>query len=238
MNTLIRTLGSPLMAAALGLGLLVATPSVQAERRIVDSRWWDGAHGHGRYYPVPGYRVPRAPVYGYPVYWGGVSYSFYDGVWYSGGPGGYLVVRPPLGIVVNDLPTFATMVTLGALSYYYVNGTYYRPISVNGSQAYEVVQAPVAEAQPAAANPPRLFIYPHQGQSEDKQASDEYACHRWAAERSGFDPTARATGTPAASSGAVSTAAPRSVPGSEEQARGDYQRAQAACLEGRGYTVR
>jgi hypothetical protein len=235
MNTLTRTLLNPLLTATLGLGLLAATP-VQAERRIVDSRWWDGAHGHGRYYPVPGYRVPRAPVHGYPVFWGGVSYSFYDGIWYSGGTGGYLVVRPPLGIVVNDLPTFATVLTIGALSYYYVNGTYYRPITVNGSQAYEVVQAPVASGQPAATptNPPRLFVYPRQGQSDDKQAGDEYACHRWASERSGFDPTARATGATTASSGANESGAPRS----EEQARSDYQRAQAACLEGRGYTVR
>ena len=233
MKTLSRILGGSLTAAALGLGLLATTAPVQAERRIVDSRWWDGAHGHGRYYPVPGYRVPRAPIRGYPVFWGGVSYSFYDGVWYTGGPSGYLVVRPPLGVVVNDLPTFATVVTLGALSYYYVNGTYYRPISVNGSQAYEVVQAPVAESQPASASPARLFVYPRQDQSEDKQASDEYACHRWAAERSGFDPTARATGTATSASNAVSP-----TPRSEDQARSDYQRAQAACLEGRGYTVR
>ncbi len=233
MTPLARILGSSLTAVALGLGLLAAASPVHAERRIVDSRWWDGAHGHGRYYPVPGYRVTRAPIYGYPVYWGGVSYSFYDGVWYTGGPGGYLVVRPPLGIVVNDLPTFATVLTLGALSYYYVNGTYYRPVSVNGSQAYEVVQAPVAESQPSSASPARLFVYPRQGQSEDKQASDEYACHRWAAERSGFDPTARATGSSSAASGSLSSA-----PRSEDQARSDYQRAQAACLEGRGYTVR
>ncbi len=58
-------------------------------------------------------------------------------------------------------------------------------------------------------------------QSAETQASDEYECHRWAVSQTGFDPSAQATGQ-------VVTTAPRN----------DYARAQTACLEGRGYTVR
>lgn len=186
-------------------------------------RWWDGAHGHGRYYPVPGYRTPVLHR-SHTVFYGGMRYAFFDGIWYSNAAHGYVVVRPPYGVVVNDLPTFATLVTVGALSYYYVNGMYYRPLMVDGVRSYEVVAPPVAGTDPAAApsTPSKLFVYPRQAQSADQQATDEYECHRWAADRSGYDPTVSATGGAA------------SAPGG----RSDYQRAQAACLDGRGYTVR
>ena len=74
----------------------------------------------------------------------------------------------------------------------------------------------------AAATAARVFVYPRQGQSAEQQAGDEYECHRWAASQSGFDPTIAATGV--------------AQPGTGQ--REDYQRAAAACLEGRGYTVR
>jgi len=32
------------------------------------------------------------------------------------------------------------------------------------------------------------FIYPSQGQSKEQQEKDEFECHRWAKEQSGFDP--------------------------------------------------
>ena len=67
----------------------------------------------------------------------------------------------------------------------------------------------------------RSFVYPKLGQSAEKQASDEYECHRWAADQTGFDPSAAAAGQ-----------------GTGPTQRSDYARAQMACLEGRGYTVR
>jgi hypothetical protein len=48
---------------------------------------------------------------------------------------------------------------------------------------------------------------------------DKFECHRWAAGQTGFDPTQVGGG---------------SAPGK----RADYFRAQAACLEGRGYSVK
>ncbi|MFM2068694.1 MAG: hypothetical protein RLZZ584_3603 [Pseudomonadota bacterium] len=197
---------------------------------VADARgqWWDGAHGHRHSYPVPGWRVHDLPPRHRVVFYGGVRYSYFDGVWYSPGPSGYLVVRPPFGVVVSDLPAFATVLTIGAASYWYVNGTYYRPL--RDGAGYEVVQAPVGvpstsgTADNAAPAGDKLFVYPRQNQSAEKQASDEYECHRWAVTQSGFDPTATAT----------ATAADGGAPGR----RSDYSRAQAACLDGRGYTVK
>jgi hypothetical protein len=184
-------------------------------------QWWDGAHGHGHAYPVPGWRVHAMPQHSRVVFYGGVRYGYYDGVWYSPGPNGYLVVRPPYGVVVSDLPAFATVLTIGAVGYWYANGIYYRGLPTGGG--YEVVAPPVGGTAMAPVNE-KLYVYPRNGQAADRQANDEYECHRWAVTQSGFDPTANATST--------NTAA--LDPGK----RGDYGRAQAACLDGRGYTVK
>lgn len=181
-----------------------------------DRRWYDNANGHGRYYPAPGWQVAAPPRYAAPIVWGGVNYRFTDGIWYSAAGPRWAVVRPPRGIVVGALPAFATAVVIGGLTYLYLNGTYYRE---RGNGGYEVVDSPV-DGSPAAAGE-RLYVYPRQGQSSERQAKDEYECHRWAVDQTGFDPTGAATGQR-----------------QETAQRDDYSRAQRACLEGRGYTVR
>jgi hypothetical protein len=217
-----------MVAAAVMLGSALAAPdeardrhqarSADRSRPAAESRWFDGAHGHSHYYPTPGWRVRELPQRRHMVIWAGVNYSFWDGVWYAPGSGGYVVVRPPYGVVVTDLPTFRTLVTIGGLSYFYLNGVYYRQHGENG---YEVVPTPIASGVDNTVATAKVFVYPRQAQSPEKQASDEYDCHRWAAAQAGFDPTSVATGQM-----------------TDVGKRGDYQRAQAACLEGRGYTVR
>jgi hypothetical protein len=179
--------------------------------------WWDGAHGHSRSYPRPGWRVHAPPAHSRLFIWAGINYSFFDGVWYAPGPGGYAVVRPPIGIVVDVLPPFRTALVIGGLTYYYANGVYYRDRPEGG---YEVVPTPVGSGA-AVLGSGKLFVYPRLNQNVQQQASDEYECHKWAAGQSGFDPAAAATGQAVQSNG-----------------RADYSRAQTACLEGRGYTVR
>lgn len=73
---------------------------------------------------------------------------------------------------------------------------------------------------PALSNPTRVVISPRNGQSADQEATDRYECYQFAVAQSGFDPLASASGVSAAA-----------------QARSNYSRAQAACLDGRGYAV-
>ena len=34
-----------------------------------------------------------------------------------------------------------------------------------------------------------MFVYPAKGQSKDQQNKDEYSCHQWAVQQTGFDPS-------------------------------------------------
>jgi hypothetical protein len=76
-----------------------------------------------------------------------------------------------------------------------------------------------AGSESAGPKGPKVFLYPKNGQSSDQQAHDRYDCYRFAVAQSGFDPM-RAGGTPAG------------------ETQSDYERAQSACFEARGYTSR
>jgi hypothetical protein len=140
---------------------------------------------------------------------------------YGGFHAGYRGWRPHIGLHVYGLPSWRSVVVVGGISYLVANGVYYRERLDGG---YVVVAPPDAapEPRPAEAPVPRQFVYPRQNQSPERQAGDEYDCHRWAVSQSGFDPAAAATGH---------------APAADER-RPDYQRARSACLDGRGYTVR
>ena len=142
--------------------------------------------------------------------------------WHSGGHSGGHHHAPhyrayPRGYISYGLPAFATVLTVGALTYYVANDIYYRPLN---DGRYEVVPNPLQN--PAAALE-RPLVYPQRGQTPEQQATDEYECHRWAASQSGYDPTIELT----------TGASPRG-----EAPRQDYQRATGVCLDARGYAVR
>jgi hypothetical protein len=64
-----------------------------------------------------------------------------------------------------------------------------------------------------------LFVYPDKGQTEAQTTQDRKECNDWAVQQSGLDPA---------------TAKRRE----KNQHLGDYNRAFAACMEGRDYTVK
>jgi opacity protein-like surface antigen len=68
-----------------------------------------------------------------------------------------------------------------------------------------------------------LSVEPRNGQTEQQEWSDRYACHNWAKSQSGFDPTRPG--------GDV-------TPDQAASRRDEYRRSMAACLEARGYSVR
>jgi hypothetical protein len=182
---------------------------------------FDNRHHHRRYYPRQGTRVTILP-HGYrTVPWHGTRYYYFSGSWYVSSSGSYIVALPPIGLLVPFLPSFYTTIWVSGIPYYYAGGVYY--IWEPAEQSYRVTKAPpqqdVVEGDPV---PPRLFVYPAQGQSEQQQAADRYECHSWAKSQADFDPTLPTEDIPAA----------------EISQRGtDYNRAMKACLEARGYSV-
>jgi hypothetical protein len=189
---------------------------------------YDTRYGHNHYYPPRGYAVRALPRGYVTVNYRSGPYFYHSGIWYRRGGAGFVVVRPAVGLFVPVLPSFYTTLWWGGVPYYYADDIYYRYRSGRG---YEVVDAPSGDpsttapagAAAAAAAQGELFIYPKNGQSEEQQSKDRYECHSWAASQSGFDPTQPLGGVEESQAAAK---------------RADYQRAQTACLEARGYSVK
>jgi hypothetical protein len=168
---------------------------------------------------------------GYGGYRGGY-YGGWRGGWYGGYRGWYGGYYPwawgaaglGLGLYFATLPYYYSTYWYGGIPYYYANNTYYVWNGTVGQ--YETVSPPAGaptQASPANAAGPQgtsdLIAYPKNGQSQDQLGKDKFECHQWAVSQTGFDPTQVGGG-----------AAPAN--------RSDYFRAQAACLEGRGYSVK
>jgi hypothetical protein len=256
----------------------------------------DTHFGHDHFYPDRGSIIREVPKDAATVSYAGLSYKFHDGIWYEPRGPAFMVIAPPIGLVVQGLPTFATLLARGGQVFIYCNDVYYRPRpDVNG---YEVVNDPseptfqvaaeVAAASSSQAGPPaaavtlgaapaiapasaaqplatplednakvsaptpvasapvaadpappapvasvaptagvapasstpsvglKASLTPRQGQSAEQQARDRYECYRFAVAQSGFDP----------------------MRGTNSTSSSDYERAQAACFDGRGYAVR
>lgn len=187
-----------------------------------------GGHGaaHGRGYPgggihhgYPGYGHPGHFV-GHPGY--GYGFHHYPHYYYSHGfypHYGYVYGGLALGLFVASLPLYYDTIWWDGVPYYYSDGTYY---TYNDHvRRYEVVPPPysdeAARTAEVAANKD-LFVYPKEGQSEEKQKTDRFECHEWAASQSGYDPSTSAAASP--------------------DKQSDYRRAETACLTGRGYSVK
>ncbi|HTY49980.1 MAG TPA: DUF6515 family protein [Steroidobacteraceae bacterium] len=257
----------------------------------------DTHHGQSHVYPDRGAILRELPGPAVAVNYAGIAYRFTNGVWLEQRGPAFIVVDPPIGVVVPSLPAFAATVSSGAQTYLYANDVYYQarpdlggyevvndptdpavpapepaaaaPAAMAPSAAVSVVPAvatpasavqapppaalpvaaPAVTAAPAAVLPAapaalptapapvaatpsvataapaagaRVFAYPRNGQSAEQQARDHYECYRFAVAQTGFDPLGAANGIPAAQLA---------------QEQSDYDRAQAACFEGRGYAL-
>lgn len=196
-----------------------AEPRGFGHREFIDSR-----HGHDHAYLVRGQYAERLPSGYREVIHGRSRYYFNGGIWYRPYGGRFVVIAPPFGLIVPFLPSYYTTIWIGGIPYYYANDVYY----TQAAGGYIVVEPPKGEVSPAASqgdqtSVSQVFIYPREGQSEKKQADDRYECHRWAVSQTGYDPTNQP----------VNLSETQRI-----QKRADYQRASAACLDGRGYTVK
>jgi len=215
---------SAIVAALAAFVLSTGGVAVGAEHREAEAQVHvDARHGHDRTYVDRGVTVAAVPRGAVVVRSGPNEYWFHGGVWYRPEAGRFVVIAPPVGVLVPVLPPFYTTLTIGGVPYYYANDAYY--VWRDPEHQYEVVDPP-ANVESAAVTPApseNVFVYPNKNQSGEQQAKDRYECHRWAVDQTGFDPTM--------SGGGVSS-------DQTTAKRSDYQRAMSACLEARDYTVR
>lgn len=183
-----------------------------------DNRGNDRGNWNGGHRPPP--RVIHTLPGGYRDYrWNGNRYYYSGGSWYRPYGSSFVSIGVPYGLFVTTLPGPYNSFWYGGSRYFYADDTYYTYEPVR--RGYVVTRSPYGDDEEEEYSDTNsgdeLFIYPARGQSEKQQADDRYECHRWAANEAHYDP----------------------VDDDYDAAlREDYQRAQAACLTGRGYTVK
>ena len=210
------------------MSLYFMPPANADERGFRHEEFRDARHHHDRFYPRRGVFVTVLPP-DYRFYdYRGSRFYFSGGIWYRAEGPRFLVVAPPFGLVVPYLPPYYTTVWVGPVPYYYANEVYYTP-APGGYVIVAPPQGTVSQVPPqgtvnqAPLSSDQLYIYPRNKQGEQQQATDRYECHRWASSQTSYDPTQPPTG----------------LSGNQlSQKNTDYRRAMAACLEGRGYTVK
>ena len=172
---------------------------------------FDALYRHNHYYPALGFVVVSLPLGSISVRFQSSNYFFGSGVWYRPSGSRFVVVLPPVGIVVPVLPPAYVTLRVGGRPYYYANGVYYTPAVAGG---YAVVPAPTGDdaVQPQAqmSRPASAPVfYPRQGQSAAQTEAERQECNRWA------------------------TTQPEAMADASV-----FQRAVAACMDARGYSVR
>lgn len=207
----LNKVGSFSIALCASLALLAASAPASAQHA--------GAAGHVGGWHGGGYGGWHGGGYGG---WRG-GYGWRSGYGWRGGywgPWGFGWAGLGLGLYFATLPYYYSTYWWGGVPYYYSDNTYYRWNA--GVGQYETVAPPPElqnESGAASTGPSELIAYPKDGQSEEQLGKDKFECHQWAVGQTGFDPTQPGGG---------------SAPGN----RSNYLRAQAACLEGRGYSVK
>lgn len=152
---------------------------------------------------------------------------------WRGGYGGYGGWGLGYGLLWATLPFDYSTYWWGGVPYYYADDNYYTWDA--DANAYQTVEPPVQVAnQVAAQTTSDLFAYPKNGQSAELQARDRKECTGWASEQTGF--SASIVNAPPATQENAASPAPTTRP-NLPATRQNFMRAEAACLEGRGYSV-
>ena len=170
----------------------------------------DGRYHHDHYYPQRGVAIGVLPLGYRSVVYGHDRFFVHGGVWYRPYGPRFVVVAPPIGVVLPFLPDFYTTVWFGGVPYYYANDTYY--LWNRDSRGYVVTQPPADvdaatppdpdSAAPAGTAGDDFFMYPRNNQSAEDQARDRFECHQWAVTQTGFDPSEPGGGVPPAQNSA------------------------------------
>jgi hypothetical protein len=90
------------------------------DRHYDDRRGWDS-----NYYPRRGHVVHHLPPRHRVIHHHGHRYFYGGGAWFRPYGSRYVVVDPPVGLVVSFLPQFSTTLHVGGVPYYRAGPVYY-----------------------------------------------------------------------------------------------------------------
>jgi hypothetical protein len=149
---------SGVLFAAISIALLIPTythgqgsdPRATEEQPEPYHKHHDTRQGHDHFYPDRGSILRDAPQGAIVVTYAGLSYRFHDGVWLEPRGPAFMVVAPPIGLIVPTLPTFATVLAHGGEIYLYCNEVYYRPRP--DLSGYEVINDPAETTMKAKSD--------------------------------------------------------------------------------------
>src|SRR5450759_4156727 len=109
-----RIVGAGIAAVFFAAAPLIVSPAHAQERperreharELFQTPHWvlDDRFHHNHYYPSAGYSLSGLPAGNIAVTFRGGRFFFHSGVWFQPAGPGYVVVRPPVGIVVPVLP--------------------------------------------------------------------------------------------------------------------------------------
>jgi hypothetical protein len=178
-----------------------------------------GRHNSYRNYNRIGHRSSYLPLGYLALSLAGLNYYYHSGAYYQRVGHEYAVIRPPLGIGISILPAGYRTHHYGGHNYYSASGVFYHWDKKRRN--YIVVADPGTQVANAATSPASTaqFVYPRQGQNPTQTSRDQYECYLWAVEQTGVEPSQL-----------------KEVNNRDDL--DDYQRANGACLEARGYSVK
>lgn len=84
-----------------------------------------------------GMRLASRPT-GIVVNFGGVSFIYDNGIFYSAIDRGFEVVRPRVGMIVPSLPVGHTVIMRNGAKHYVHNGVIYSPMHSNGTLVFRI----------------------------------------------------------------------------------------------------
>ncbi len=125
-----------------------------------DHGWWGHYDCYGCMWGMTGLYygmyLSTIPTYYHVVYVGGVTYRYYDGVYYTAAPtSGYVVAPAPTGAELSRPPPECYVLSVDAIPYCYYQGGFY---VYQDTGKYAVVKAPVGAVVPYVPSntPPAL----------------------------------------------------------------------------------
>jgi hypothetical protein len=148
-------------------------------------------------------------------------------VWYAPRGPGFVVIQPPIGLVINVLPPYYSTVWFGGNPYYYADNVYYTWRRTKTATRWSTRR--ITRMQPTAApdSPPVAERFDYLSQERSDEGSAGGGSIRMLQLGEGPD------GLRSHSAGRRNVQS-----GDADHARNNYNRAMSACLQGRGYQVK